>query len=298
MIALSQRRGEFSRTFWWVMVAHGIVIGLLCWWSTQSPAPTPKPVFTTIFDPRGMQGAPSSAVGPSEASEAPSAAPAAPTQVKTPPEIHEVEPTPVPAPTPEPIAPQVTREIPAPPTPVSDFPSPKPKKKVKVSLDEVVERSSASGTPGKKTVKSVKSSASSVRDGSGESASEIASRLGKGLSQAGVTGAVSVKTPGGGENGSGRGTSNAAAAYYALIREQMYGAWVDAVQFTGQKWIATIKIEVESDGRISHVSLVKSSGSAVFDESALAAARQVRKINRPRPEGMDGTISVDFEPGT
>jgi TonB family protein len=60
--------------------------------------------------------------------------------------------------------------------------------------------------------------------------------------------------------------------------------------------VATILLRVARDGRIDAVRLEHSSGNKLMDDSALAAARSVPRLD-PLPEGLGGDtaeISVNF----
>jgi protein TonB len=54
---------------------------------------------------------------------------------------------------------------------------------------------------------------------------------------------------------------------------------------------------VDDQGRVLQYRLVNSSGSLLFDQSALDALAKVAEV-RPPPPGMDHTIIVKFFPPT
>ena len=62
------------------------------------------------------------------------------------------------------------------------------------------------------------------------------------------------------------------------IRDQLYAAWIrpDASHLTGRA--PEVEIRLGPGGEVRGVSLSKSSGSAVLDESVLSAARAVRRF--------------------
>jgi TonB family protein len=78
----------------------------------------------------------------------------------------------------------------------------------------------------------------------------------------------------------------------------MYEAWEQpgqAVNFD-KRLVTTILLRVARDGRILDVRLQSSSGNKLMDDSALAAARDVPRLD-PLPEGLGGDtadISVNF----
>lgn len=55
------------------------------------------------------------------------------------------------------------------------------------------------------------------------------------------------------------------------------------------------ELVIDEHGRVLHYRLVNSSGSLLFDQSALDALAKVTEV-RPPPEGMDRTIIVKFFP--
>jgi len=87
-------------------------------------------------------------------------------------------------------------------------------------------------------------------------------------------------------------------SYYLHVHDRMYEAWEqpgEAVSFD-KKLVTTIVLRVARDGRIDAVKLEHSSGNKLMDDSALAAARSVPKLD-PLPEGLGGDsaeISVNF----
>ncbi len=88
--------------------------------------------------------------------------------------------------------------------------------------------------------------------------------------------------------------------YYEHIRQRMYEAWDRPGQAADLRkgMMATITVTVAQDGRVLDVKLTGRSGSALMDESALAAARRVERLN-PLPDGfakgVTADIAVNFE---
>ena len=87
-------------------------------------------------------------------------------------------------------------------------------------------------------------------------------------------------------------------SYYLRVHDLMYEAWVQpgqAVNFD-KKLVATVLLRVARDGRILDARLQNPSGNKLMDDSALAAARDVPRLD-PLPEGLGGDtadISVNF----
>ncbi len=316
-------REHFRRTLAWVALAHLIFFLFLGAWSLSRPKP-PKPIEFINMLPEGslVHGRPGPSEGPvvGKKFQAPAPAPPAPSQPAPKPQpVKEVEPPP--APEPEPIVAPEPTPTPAPkipdptawsqekakpekikkpakptPAPVTD----KPKPKIKVDLNEI-ERPST-GTPSRRSPQLAKIRPSDVdgtdpggtgkaREGvPGMTAAGVAERLGRELKASGVDKAVGIG-PSGSPNGSGTGEN---AWYYTLIRDQMYQAWNMPISLAGKKLQTLIRILVEKNGTISRVDLVRSSGNKEHDDSALAAVRRVGRIREPLPEGMDGSIDINF----
>jgi TonB family protein len=84
-----------------------------------------------------------------------------------------------------------------------------------------------------------------------------------------------------------------------MIRERFFQQWIQpqSVFTLDKKSVATVTIKIEKTGRISGVSLLKSSGNPVMDESVMDAARKVTQIE-PLPSGMKQAVyevDIDFE---
>ncbi|HUI07151.1 MAG TPA: cell envelope integrity protein TolA [Verrucomicrobiae bacterium] len=87
-------------------------------------------------------------------------------------------------------------------------------------------------------------------------------------------------------------------SYYLRVHDVMYEAWEQPGQALNfdNKLVATILLRVARDGRILDVRLQNSSGNKLMDDSALAAARDVPRLD-PLPEGLGGEtadITVNF----
>ncbi|MBE2180551.1 MAG: energy transducer TonB [Chthoniobacterales bacterium] len=84
-----------------------------------------------------------------------------------------------------------------------------------------------------------------------------------------------------------------------MIHDRFFGVWdqptsiVDSAKFT-----ATLRITIGSDGRITDFRLLRSSGNVVMDDSVLAAARRVLKVDAPPKSLISGgsyTVNINFE---
>jgi TonB family protein len=199
-----------------------------------------------------------------------------------------------------------------------------PKKSVKPSAKKpVVTAKSTTKTTVKASTKSTPKSTARTTSatkasstGKSASADSIRQRFASALTAAeGGTPGGDNQTPGGGTGeskygrlGSPNGAEDGIAggigkgspfwSYYLLVHDRMYEAWDQpgqAVSFD-KKLVATILLRVARDGRIDAVRLEHSSGNKLMDDSALAAARSVPRLD-PLPEGLGGDtaeISVNF----
>lgn len=84
-----------------------------------------------------------------------------------------------------------------------------------------------------------------------------------------------------------------------MIHDRFFGLWDQPTSIVGSaKFSTVLKITIASDGRISGFSIVRSSGNVVMDESVMAAARRVSKIDAP-PSGLikggSYTVNINFE---
>jgi TonB family protein len=270
-------RKLFRRNFVIVTVLHAVVIAAIGWIQFRPPPPEPIKTINLINPGSLVKGTP----GPSESpavkkfeTPPPAAAAAAPVKTQPPPAAAE--------------APQPPSEIPLAKTKTSTTPPAAPAekpKKVAVKVNKnVVTRQNAS------TASSSSSASSPATHTASPDAGSVANRLGTALRNSGVATATAT-----GPDGAANGTRSDFSDYYTLIRNQMYEKWDQPIQFAGKKLRTQIQIIVEKSGLLSTVSLLTTSGNSVFDESALTAARSVKQIREPLPDGMNGTITIDFK---
>jgi TonB family protein len=88
-------------------------------------------------------------------------------------------------------------------------------------------------------------------------------------------------------------------SYYLHVHDRMYEAWEQPGQALNwdKRLMTTVMIRVARDGKIVNVELGDSSGNKLMDDSALAAARRVQRLD-PLPDGLGGAtadISVSFQ---
>lgn len=78
-----------------------------------------------------------------------------------------------------------------------------------------------------------------------------------------------------------------------MIHDRFYSQWQQpsSIVKEGEKMSAVIKIRIEKDGHISSVSLAKSSGNAIMDESVMTAAKRVTQID-PLPAAIKDSFYI------
>jgi TonB family protein len=173
-----------------------------------------------------------------------------------------------------------------------------------------------SATTAKKAVASAKSTTQTGSANGAESAASIRRRFASALASAeGGSEGGDNRTPGGGDGtskygrlGSPDGAADGIAggigkgspfwSYYLHVHDVMYEAWDQPGKSADidKKLVTTILLRVSRDGRIDGVRLAHSSGNELMDNSALAAAHSVPRLD-PLPEGLGGDfaeISVNF----
>jgi TonB family protein len=112
---------------------------------------------------------------------------------------------------------------------------------------------------------------------------------------AGQTGSGS---DGGSASGGGGGTAEI-GTYHDHIHDRFFSVWDQPTSIANTaNFVTGLRIRIESDGRISDFKVVRSSGNVVMDESVLAAARRVLKVDAlPKGLGSGGAyeVTINFE---
>lgn len=104
----------------------------------------------------------------------------------------------------------------------------------------------------------------------------------------------------GGRSGGGVGADGPdLSGYHSQIRRRFFDRWEQprSVFVATRHPVATVTIRIEKSGRISGVSLVKSSGDPEMDASVMRAAESVSAID-PHPPGLNLSVyevDIDFE---
>ncbi len=116
------------------------------------------------------------------------------------------------------------------------------------------------------------------------------------ISTRGITDGVSGGTtdkPGAGGTALSRAEQDRLGTYFAMLKQRLQAAHEKPLGVSDQL-TARVSFHVAANGTISQVRIVKSSGSAEFDRSALDAFKTVGSIG-PRPDGRGDTKETDFQ---
>ena len=99
-----------------------------------------------------------------------------------------------------------------------------------------------------------------------------------------------------GDNRTDPAGANGTDWYASMLHERFYARWEQptSVFASAQRYVATLRLRIERDGRISDYRLVRSSGLVPMDESVLAAAARVGRVDPP-PAGLlrGGTYAIN-----
>lgn len=308
-----QRTSHFWKWFGLVALLHLVAICIFAWFYEISPAPKPPEQFISLLpDGDVVKGTPGAQQAPkvSTATPAPtvhSATPPPPTA----PMVKPIAPTAVtpPLPTPKPLQPKPVVIKPDAPLVAQDKPVTPPKPKVKVDLTKLVDGPAVATDkpvvkpkphPKKKVAVTTTTddantpdqNVASNPDSHGLSKEQIAQEIGKKLQAAGVTDAVKI-----GKSGAANSQPNSFADFYASIRDQVMSKWQHPNQLDDSAVNPIVQIHVEKDGRVppESVTLVRSSGDQIYDDSALTAARSLGYLLQPLPDGCPADIPITFK---
>ena len=318
-----QSDSHFRRNVWIVAAIH--VLGLAAFFFVTRRHREAPHNDVTWLDGGGLAAASQSASSqpsePAEPAEKPEPMPEkiappkpepppVPPKNETPSEIATVpKATPLPLPTPLPISTPKPKLTPAPTPKITLKPTPKPTAKPSPKKSPKPKASASpkkSGSP-KPSAKPSASPHKKSDDGDSAEATEAKKNFlkSKGDGTAETSGDKGTKAGTGGGNRGGAGKTGGGNResdfgwYYSMIHDRFYGRWEQPTSIISadQKYVTTVKIRIEKNGAISNVSLAKSSGNVIMDDSVMAAARRVSKIE-PLPAGLGGEffeINVNFE---
>jgi protein TonB len=295
---------SLRRNFTVACVVHVVLIGGLVlteyFWSGPSRA---KAAFVELVVPADILGDLPEGPGHGRGAWAPPPAepaePAGPSEATFTPEEKPAPPAP-PAPAPGEIA--VPRKVVKETKPVKKPVAPAPTKPAPVKS-------------GASAIKTGASPAKSGHPSAADYRAKFAKALAAGGGQAGGTPFGDNKPAGGGDGqkkygrpGSPDGAENGVVGgmgkgtpywwYYQHVHDRMYEAWERPAGAANwdKKLMATVLLRVARDGKILEVKLQDSSGNQLMDETAVAAAKKVPRLD-PVPDGMKGDpveISVNF----
>jgi protein TonB len=334
----ARQQRDFRRNFIFSTILHVGMIGSVLLLAAFAPKNPERPVWIELGsggepggggggDDKEAGGAP--APGP-DAEPAPPPPPAAAAQPEVKEPVapkHEPEPKPEPVKPPETKKPDIKRaELP------TDLPKkverkviekPKPEPKVvaqpKKAEPGKIERSTKLVTRPKQgaTTSTTQGVVGGIKGGTGRTVGSSGRNFNAGAFRSKVLGMVGggVGTgtgTGRGKSGPGFGTGIGRGIgpgtgtgglpsefgwYYAMIKMAMDEAWQQPSQLPG-RLTCVVTIRIQRDGTISHAWFGRRSGDDVMDESALSAAKNVRRI-APPPQGLCNgqyvDVPVEFE---
>lgn len=116
----------------------------------------------------------------------------------------------------------------------------------------------------------------------------------------GVGAGVAGKTGSGAAGGTGGGGGTAeAGTYHDHIHDRFFSLWDQPTSIASTaKFTTGLRIRIEADGRVSSFKIVRPSGNVIMDESVMAAAAKVLKIDSPPKGLLSGgayEVTINFE---
>jgi protein TonB len=302
---MSSYQQTFRRNLIIVTLAHAALIAALCAFQhSLSRARDRAPIAVELITPAALLGqlpkGPGLGTGPYSP---PAQAPPGPTEAIFTPEER-------PGPTPQPAATRSTDpgEVLIPKKTPPKNPAPTTQKTPKPATTAQPATTTKPGTTAKPAT-TAKSSTRTASASTAASAEQIRRRFERALAAA---------EPGGTPYGDGRTAGGGAATagpygspdgspdglpggigkgspywwYYMHVHDKMYEAWQQpgTAAVAERRLVTTVVLRVARDGRIEAVRLQRSSGNRLMDDSALAAARSVPRLD-PLPEGLGGAFA-------
>ena len=116
----------------------------------------------------------------------------------------------------------------------------------------------------------------------------------------GSAGAASGGAASGSASGAAGGNGDSLfGLFHEHIHDRFFSVWDQPTSIAGTaNFVTGLRIKIESDGRISDFKVVRSSGNVIMDESVMAAARRVLKVNPPPAGLLSGgayQVTINFE---
>ena len=153
-------------------------------------------------------------------------------------------------------------------------------------------RTGPSGAGGTDDSNAPENDSPSNPDSQGLSKEQIAAKLGEKMQTSGVANATSH-----GPNGAAHSQANPFQDFYLSVRDQVMSKWTSPNLTDETAVNPEVTIHVEKDGRVpaDQVTLTRSSGNQVYDDSALAAAKSLGQLLQPLPDGCPPDIHINFK---
>lgn len=316
---MNSRLPTFRRNLACASIAHVALVGLVAMWQgVVAPWRDRSAVEVEIFTPADLLGDMPVGDGTGRGAYTPPrlGTPAAATVSPPGEAIFTPEERPAPAARPTPVKAQAG-EVAVPKKEAKPVPAAKPAPATaekKPSATTATRTSASTGTTRSATA-SAAVKGSPTGSPTGVSEADIRNRFAKALkAEAGGTPYGDGRKAGGGEGrspviGSRNGSPDGIAGgvgkgspfwwYYQHVHDRMYEAWVQPPESVNwdKRQFSTVVLKVARNGEILAVRLQTPSGNRAMDESALAAARSVEKL-QPLPDGLGGAtaeITVNFQ---
>jgi TonB family protein len=307
---------NFRRNMVGALIAHGALIAGLVVWETFTPKNSEE-IVVEMITPAALLGdlpvGPGRGTGAHRAPE-PVAAPL-PTQPAGGADDEREAPAPAPATVARTVAQPISRPVPIAPNdvaiPTKTNVRPTPVRTTATNTGTTTSRRTQTGASSA-TTKTAKTTGGTR----GASADDFRKRFASALGSSEGGSALGDGRPAGGGDGSkkygrlghpdgtadgvvgglGKGSPN--WQYFLHVHDRMYDAWEKPNELLDKNLKATVLLEIAPDGTINDVRLKRSSGNKVMDDTAMAAARRVPRLNPPPSsllKGAEAPVTVDFE---
>jgi TonB family protein len=303
---LFEKKSSFWKWVAFVALLHVLVIAIVSLVYELTPAPKPPQEFVSLL-PQGDVVKGTAGTQAAKKVGATTPAPSVVHHASSPTSATAVHPPKPVTPKPKPIPPKPALKMdaptlmpikPVPPAPVTPPKPTPPKVKVDLTLAD------GPTTPDKPKPKVHKkpvtkpdnsdddNDATTKSTSSGLSKEQIAQKLGDKADAAGVKDAIKT-----GISGSVDAHPNNFSDFYASIRDQVMSQWQSPNLADETAVNPVVQIHVEKDGHVppEMVHLVQSSGNPSYDDSAVAAARNLGYLHEPLPEGCPPDIPITFK---
>jgi TonB family protein len=308
---MSKMDPNFRRNLLGTVIGHGALIAGLVFWEAYTPKKSEHITVVDIVPAASLGDLPVGAGRGTGAHRAPE--PATPPVPQTPSHgannlsaDEQVAPPPVARPQPPPVAHPVTssHDIALPTRPTVRRPQPQ-----RPPTARTAATTSATSRRNQTTARQAGATRGPSADdfrrrlASALGSSEGGSALGDGRAAGGGDGSRRhgrLGHPDGARDGvvGGVGQGSPYWQYFLHVHDRMYEAWEKPNQLLDKNLRVTVLLRIASDGTVNDVTLKRSSGNKVMDETALTAARRVARLNPP-PEalvkGAAAPVTVDFE---